>query len=587
MIVVIKPIKGIIVIGLAICVFAACKSSKKIASSTKENEQVEETKQFTKADLEINHYFLNATREKLLGNFDEAIKLYRKCLQLDPNNAASAYEIGILAMNGNDANSAENYSRIAYKINPANEWYALLFVEALQRNSKNVEALKVYEKLLVDLPERNEIYFDYSNCYMRLNKTSEAIEVLNKLEKNIGITPDVSIQKEKIYIKQGKIDKAANEINALINANPNEVKYYGILAELYGANNMNDKAFEIYNKALTIDPNNPYINLSLAEYYRQKKEYEKGFVYLKQAFASDDLEIDTKIRILLSYYVLSESENELKKQAFELCDILMVTHPKEAKAFSIAGDFYYRDKKLEKSREAFKQAIQLDKGKYVIWNQLLIIESDLKDFDAMVKDGNEALELFPNEPTLYLLVGIAQLQVKNPLEAIKVLNQGKQLVIDNDALIGQFYANLGDAYYRTKQMSLSDESYEAALKINPNDTYVLNNYAYYLSLRNDKMNRADEMSKKSNELEPNNASYQDTYGWILYGLGKYADAKIWLEKALKNGAENNAVILEHFGDALYKLNDTETAFEYWVKAKAAGSGSDFLERKISEKRLIE
>jgi Tfp pilus assembly protein PilF len=136
-------------------------------------------------------------------------------------------------------------------------------------------------------------------------------------------------------------------------------------------------------------------------------------------------------------------------------------------------------------------------------------------------------------------------------------------------------------------MDLSDESYEEALKINPNDTYVLNNYAYYLSLRNVKLERAEEMSKKSNELERDNASYNDTYGWILYAMGKYVDAKLWLERAVANGAGNNAVILEHLGDVEYKLNNSQMALEYWIRAKKAGTGSDQLERKINEKKLIE
>ncbi len=480
----IKIIKNIGFVLLALNIVGGCKTAKNTASEGGDKKKPGEEKVFTKHDIDVNYYFLNASKEKLLGNFDEAVKLYRKCLQLDPENAASAYEIGILAMNGNDPLSAESFSRIAYKLDPANEWYALLYVEALQRNNKNSEALKIYEKLVRDFPAKTDVYFDYANCYLRLNKTNEAIEIFNRLEKNIGISPEVSIQKEKIYVKQGKIDKAAEEITKLIEANPSEVKYYGILAELYSANNMNDKAFEIYNKALSIDPVNPYINLSMAEYYRQKKEYDKGFTHLKNAFASDELDIDAKVRILLSYYVLSENQSELKQQAFELCEVLIAAHPKEAKAYSIAGDFYYRDKKLDKAKEAFLKAIELDKSKYVIWNQLLIIESELRDYDGMLKNGNEALELFPNEPTVYLLLGIAQLQLKKPVDAIKILNQGKQLVVDNKLLSGQFFANLGDAYYRTKQMDLSDEAYDEALKINPDDTYVLNNYAYYLSLRN-------------------------------------------------------------------------------------------------------
>ncbi len=160
-------------------------------------------------------------------------------------------------------------------------------------------------------------------------------------------------------------------------------------------------------------------------------------------------------------------------------------------------------------------------------------------------------------------------------------------MVENKPLEGQFYANLGDAYYRDKQMEKSDSAYERALEINPNDTYVLNNYSYYLSLRNVDLDKAQAMSRKANELDPNNGNSQDTYAWILYASAKYVDAKEWIEKALQNGGEKNAVILEHYGDILFKLNEKNKALEYWIKAKEAGKGSDFLEKKINEKTLFE
>lgn len=570
---------------LSVALFG-CKGAKHASNAGSKSNELE-TKLFTKHDIDVNHYFISANKEKLLGNTEDAIRLFKKCLQIDPNNAAAAYELCIIALNVNDFPSAEMYGRKAYTLNSDNEWYAIIFVESLQRNKKPGEAVKIYQKLLKSLPDRSDIYYDFADCYLRMNKSSEAIEVYNELEKTIGVNAELSLQKEKIYVRMGKLDKAVEEINKLIATAPEEAKYYGILAELYAANNMDSEAVDTYQKALKIDPDNAYINLSLSEYYRQKRDYPKGFIYLEKAFNSEELDIDSKVKILLSYYVVSEKSEELKQQSLALCDVLIKAHPKEAKAYSVAGDFYYRDKKLEKSKEYFSKAVELDKSKYVIWNQLLIIESELQQFTEMIKHGKEAVELFPNEPTVYLLLGIAYLQEKNPQEALIVLNQGKNIIIDNKPLLGQFYANIGDAYYRTKQMEQSDEAYDEALKINPNDTYVLNNYAYYLSLRNVKLDKAEEMSKKSNELERDNASYNDTYGWILYGLGKYEDAKLWLEKAVANGAANNAVILEHLGDVYYRLNNSDIAMDYWIKAKKAGTGSDNLERKINEKKLIE
>jgi tetratricopeptide (TPR) repeat protein len=368
---------------LAVALFG-CKAAKH-ASNTGSKSNELETKLFTKHDIDVNHYFVSANKEKLLGNTEDAIRLFKKCLQIDPNNAAAAYELCIIALNINDFPSAEMYGRKAYTLNPDNEWYAIIFVESLQRNKKPGEAVKIYQKLLKSLPDRSDIYYDFADCYLRMNKSNEAIEVYNELEKTVGVNAELSLQKEKIYVRMGKLDKAVEEINKLIATAPEEAKYYGILAELYAANNMDNEAVDTYQKALKMDPDNAYINLSLSEYYRQKRDYPKGFIYLEKAFNSEELDIDNKVKILLSYYVVSEKSEELKQQSLALCDVLIKAHPKEAKAYSVAGDFYYRDKKLEKSKEYFSKAVELDKSKYVIWNQLLIIESELQQFTEMIK----------------------------------------------------------------------------------------------------------------------------------------------------------------------------------------------------------
>ena len=139
-----------------------------------------------------------------------------------------------------------------------------------------------------------------------------------------------------------------------------------------------------------------------------------------------------------------------------------------------------------------------------------------------------------------------------------------------------------------KNNKLSDESYEKALQIKPKDTYVLNNYSYYLSLRGEKLEKAATMSKLSNDIEPNSSSYEDTYGWILYKQEKYSDAKLWIQKAIDHGGIKNAVLLEHMGDVLYKLGDIKGAIDNWEKAKnGEGKASEFLEKKIADKKLYE
>ena len=205
----------------------------------------------------------------------------------------------------------------------------------------------------------------------------------------------------------------------------------------------------------------------------------------------------------------------------------------------------------------------------------------------METESKEALELFPNQPVLYLLNGIANSRNKKYDAAIKSLKSGSKMVIDNNALLIDFYSNLAEAYNSAENHKESDAIFNKALKLDPNNALILNNYSYYLSVRGVDLKRAETMSKKSNAISPNNVSYLDTYGWIMYKMKQYEDAELWLKKAIDNGGAESDVILEHYGDVLFQLGQKQKAIEFWQKAKKFGEGSEFLDRKLKNNTLFE
>ena len=205
----------------------------------------------------------------------------------------------------------------------------------------------------------------------------------------------------------------------------------------------------------------------------------------------------------------------------------------------------------------------------------------------MSADSKKALEIFPTQPEFYFFNGLANLQLKQFELSIESLNLGKELVIDNEQLLSEFYQNLGQAHHELKQYDLSDESFESALTYDPMNVTVMNNYSYYLSLRKNKLDRAAELSKKSNELVPGTAAYMDTYGWILFQQEKYNQAESWLSKAIAEGGQTDGTILEHYGDVLFKLKRLDEAVEYWKKAKEIGGTTNKIEKKITDREYHE
>lgn len=561
-----------------------------------------------KQRVDFERVFFDANKEKMLGNYDLAETLFSQALKIDPNSAATMYELANIYSFQNNKNQALYFSKKAATTDPKNIWYQLLYAQCLKDNKQLSEVVAVYEKLVKDNPDRIDLYYELANAYLYNNKLNDAIRIYNKVEEQVGVTEDASMQKLKIYKAQGNFDKSVEEAKKLIKAYPKEAKYYGMLGEIYQDKGQGEKALEAYNDLLKIDPDNAYVHLSLADYYRSQKQNEKAFEEIKIAFRNKELDIDTKVKILLSYYSITETYTELKPDADELCKIIVGVHPTEAKAFSIYGDFLYRDKKLEEARTQYRKAIELDKEKYAIWAQLLTIDLDLNDLEALEKESRETMELFPNQPIPYYYNGVANYQLKKYKEAIEPLQEGKEFVYDNPVLLGGFYARLGDVYNQLKRYSSSDSAYDKALELDPADVNVLNNYAYYLSLRKANLEKAEAMSKKSNELAPGNGSYEDTYGWILYQMKKYEEAKIWIGKALDHGGRpdpnpevikydeqgrpmkpnhGNGTLLEHYGDVLFMLGDKDGALKSWMDAKKAGGTTDLIDKKITDRKLYE
>lgn len=589
MIITLKTIKPIAIAALTLLVWGGCKTTKTADKVAKADGPKDDGKSkiTEKQRLDSEYLFFNATKESILGNYDEAARLYNQCIQINPYNAAAYYELARLAFDNKDFDNAIILGRAAISLDKKNVWYKLLYAQALQGAGKFDDAVKVFEMLVKENPNSLEYNFELADGYLKAGKPDDAIKTLDKVETIMGVNPELSQEKQRLYLRMGNIDKAAAEVQKLIDLAPQDPTYYLVLADMYLANRMEDKAFKVYEDVLKIDPANGPVHYSLAQYYREKGDKAKSYEELKLAFASPEVDVDSKVSVLLSYFTLSGADAAMKDQAYELTKLLIQAHPTEPKGYSIYADFLYRDKKYAEARDNFKKVLELDDSKYIVWSQLIMCESELGNHQAVYETSAKALELFPTQPDLYYYKGSAALRLNKTKEAIESLSDGVGLVFTNPQLELQFYALLGDAYNADKRFEKSDEYYNKALEIEPQNTYVLNNYSYYLSVRKVKLEKARDMARLANTIEPNNATYEDTYGWILYGLGQYTEAKEWLDKALNHGGDADGTVLEHYGDVLFKLGDTTGALEYWKKAKEKSGTTDLLDKKIAEKRLID
>jgi tetratricopeptide (TPR) repeat protein len=410
--------------------------------------------------------------------------------------------------------------------------------------------------------------------------------VLEKGEKATGADDQVIYQKFRLYAENEKYNEALVELEKLIKSNPYDPTFLGIAAEVYESMGQKDKAKELYSRILQMDPNNGIVHLSLAQLYWFDGDKNKAQEELKVAMSSGNLDIDSKIKIILDLYV-QPGNAAVDPKVYELLNLLEVAHPNEGRVFSLYGDLLFREKKYKESREKFAKAVELDKSSFITWSNLISLDSEIKDWNAMYTHAKEASELFPSQASFYYFYAYATYQKGNYKETVETALMGKELVFENPPLQFQFWELLGNAYHQLNLHTESDAAYDEALRLDPNNAFLLNNYAYYLSLRKTQLTKAAEMSKKSNALIINQASFEDTYAWILFLQKDYVNAELWLKKALEHGGSESGVILEHYGDVLFFLNKKEEALNYWKKAKSKGGTGDKIDLKISDGKYHE
>lgn len=614
---------GIYIILFALAILAtSCSSTKGVSSSGGGNspypKNMEEFVNRDVDDLMVQKAYIDATRAKILEEYPKAVELFKQVLRLDPYNGGAQYELAVIyfetsqydACKGyitsaviNDSLSfLANYVRTKRDSEPTasfnqllkeasehyvcNKWYMVLQADVYAYLGEYDNASNTFAKLLHDHPTDVDYYFDWAYVNIKAGDFNKALEIYNKAEQYIGVDENLISQKQKLYIQLGKIDEAITEVHKLIDADPTNLRYLQMLAELYQGFDKAPEAIKVYEQMLDIDPTNPYALLNLADIYKYQGDRDKYIYYISKAFKNPDLGIDSKIRVIYPY-LMGTIDTDKIEEAFTLAEIIVETHPKEAKGYAVYGDLLYNNDRQDEALIQYKKALELDKSVYEVWQQVFFILSDMEKYQELLQTTNEALELFPNQPIVYFFNGIAQSQLGNDADAIEILNAGKGLVYDNKALKVQFYSSLGDSYNNLEEYTESDKAFEEALKLDKENSYVLNNYSYYLSLRGENLEHAAEMSLLSNQLEPDNSSFQDTYAWILFQQGEYKAALGWIKKAYDNGGKESPVILEHYGDILFKLGKVDDAVSYWKQALDKGSKSDKLSQKIADKKLYE
>ena len=546
-------------------------------------------KTYSEEEVNTEKIFIEASQEKILGNYENAVDLYNEVLKRDKDNHAAAYELARMYDVLDENDKAEKAIKLAIKLDKSNEWYQSFLADHYQKLNNDKEAANVFGNLVKQYPNNKYFYQKQAYFLVRSKNIPDAIKIFDRIEAKFGLTEELIEKKHSLYLGLGKQKKATRELQKLTNTFPTNIEYHYMLANHFQRIGKNEKAKEIFQKILILDPKDAQANIALASSNNGEESNAIFLSTLKPIFQQEDVDIDLKIKEMIPYIqkVANTGNKKLADAVIELAQILTDVHPNDAKSFSVYGDLLNHSERPKEALVKYMQTLKLDNSVFTVWEQVMYLNLELNDFDALLKTSNEALDLFPNKAKAYYLNGIANSEKRNYTDAIDGFQQALMMSAKNNRMRADIHGRLGEVYHNSKKYTQSDKNFEKALKLNPDAFTILDSYSFHLALRGDQLVKAEQMSKRSIELQPNQPRLQDTYGWILYKMKNYIGAKEWLEKAMTNGGESMPTLLEHYGDILFKLNDKEQALLYWQKAQEKGSSSELLYKKITNKQLFE
>ncbi len=571
---------------LALSILMCCLSSilftfKSLAQSSSELQVLDFEER-----SEFDYFFYEALNSKVQGKYDEAIDYFLHCYSIDSTNANVLMELGAFYNALEEKDLALDYYRKALNYDKTNYYYNMAFAELNRELGNSQEVVDVFEYLIELYPNRSELHFEIANAYADNGDLEKAINELDELERSMGVSEALALNKFRLYSMLDNKEKAFEEIQQIMDKNPDDIRYPILLGDIYVDDNQNDKAIIYYDKAKSIDPDNPALILSLVNYYEKINNREAAQAEVEKALTSSTMDVDIKIQLLTRYLgVLQQNQQDIK-QANHLFQSLFEQHPNNTQLNLIYGNVLYLQKDTEGAIEQFEIFIRQNPDNPAGYEQVIRVSLTEEDLDRVKEISTEALKYLPSEPQFYYYLGAVNFQQQNYKEALEVFESGlDNAYFNNPILESDFHGQVGDLNYFLNNKQVAFDSYEKALKLNAQNLPVLNNYSYYLSLEKRDLTRAEQMSGITIKLEPLNPTYLDTYGWVLYEQGSYLMAKIYIEKAIEYSEEPSADIYEHYGDVLFRTDEQEKAVEQWKKAKELGGDSRELNRKIRRGRL--
>ena len=536
-----------------------------------------------------DYFFLEAMRMKGKNEYDAAFGLLQHCLDINPTASSALYEISQYYMFLRQVPQGQAALEQAVAFAPDNYWYSQGLVSLYQQQNELDKAAALLEKMVTRFPSKQDPLFSLLDIYSRQEKYNDVISTLNRLEKRLGKNEQLSMEKFRIYLQMKDDKKAFQEIESLVQEYPMDMRYQVILGDVYLQNGKKQEAYDVYQKVLAAEPDNPMAIFSMASYYKQTGQEELYQQQLDTLLLNKKVTPDTKVGVMRQMIVENEQADKDSTQIIALFDRIMKQEQDDPQIPMLYAQYLLSKNMESESVPVLEQVVDLDPTNKAARMMLIGAAVKKEDYKQIIKVCEPGIEATPDALEFYYYLAVAYNQAEKPDSVISICKRALEhkTADGKKEIVSEFYSILGDMYHTQKQMKEAYAAYDSALVYNPSNIGALNNYAYYLSVERRDLDKAEEMSYKTVKAEPNNATYLDTYAWILFEKGNYAEARIYIDNAMKSeGGDKSDVIVEHCGDIYYMTGDVDGALTYWKKALEMGSESKTLKQKIEKKKYI-
>lgn len=526
---------------------------------------------------------VSAVQEYNEGNYEAARATLSNLLQNDSRNDAAWYYLALISLAENDLVEAEDYLKFALEIDPQNFWYRYRLAGIYAVTSRHELTVDIYENLLKDFPKKSDLYFDLVELYSAQGEFEKALATLDEIETVLGDSESIAVYRFNLLRRMNRVEDAYASLEEY-NKKYSSPYILSTLAD-YEISMYNDStALAYYNEALDLVPDYSPALLGKAEVLRMTRKYDEYFNTLYRFVDGPDTPVPGKTDYLMA--VIQRTDPKFIRTFMPQLDTtmtkLLLVHPTDSTALQTAGAYYYSTGRLDRAKSCFEITARIYPESFSASASFVEFLMYAQMWSELSEEGRLAFERFPDETAFLEMAGVGDYNLGDYEKVLQSCETILQVAPRDSSKTLRSWSTMGDVYYLLGDKPQAYKAYKKALKINPDYVYVLNNYAYYLSLEEKKLKKAHKMSSRTIELEPDNATYLDTFGWILFLEGKTVEAKQIFKRAMLYGGKDSAVILDHYAEVLYALKEYDMAFVYWNLARQRNNGDiPDLEEKIN------